>query len=120
VITQSPSASTGSLLLTEMILQDTAPQPPEGEALKLTGIAVIRRMHLSFVFQSGGTAGASLPRRYHSILFFFHPFANIWSAIFKLHARPFDQLAVAPVLHFVHSIRAPITSDATESPIGFH
>src|SRR5260370_22846880 len=43
-------------------------------------------MHLSFVFQSGGTAGAS---GYHSILFSFHPFANVRRAVFKLHAIRF-------------------------------
>jgi hypothetical protein len=38
VITQSPSPSTGSLLLTETILHETAPQPPEVLALTVTGI----------------------------------------------------------------------------------
>jgi len=38
---------------------------------------------------SGCATSASLPRRHHSILFSFHPFANIGSAIFKFRAIRF-------------------------------
>ena len=37
VITQSPPSSIGSLLVTEMILQDTEPQPPEVLTPTVTG-----------------------------------------------------------------------------------
>jgi len=40
-------------------------------------------MYLSFEFQF------ALPRRCHSPLFSFHPFANIGCAVFKFHAMRF-------------------------------
>ena len=45
-------------------------------------------MHLSFVVQSGLTdKRITITSVNRSILFSFHPFANIWSAILKLNAN---------------------------------